>query len=849
MKVKKVFLWGVFAVFIILNGTDFLSGIELGSEFYLDQKDVITSSINDQMEASVAFDGTNYMAVWSDKRNGKYYDIYGAIIAPDGTVIGQKSFLISSLRANQRAPKIIFNGSNYFVVWFVEHGVNADKEIFSAILSTEGKVLSKQYICKENVRRDGIAIAFDGTNNLVVWGQSGYIKGKRVHSGGTVLDKESIEIARGVNPDVAFGGTDFLVVFHGRHGGISANRVSKAGKLISTGDDYKENLIIYKSDEVDTEEYNPRVFYNGENYFVTWFQTKKFEPTKILGVSVNNKGEPLGEVIILASENVRCIPFKSYIGLDTDGDMFYIAWISEEPTETNQPRKYSISVMKFYKNGEPASTDIVKIHTDNNFSSPHPFPVYTQALSVSEEKVLVLWEDTVENSSKIKGTIISKNENTKETSFLISLSSNNQDSPAMAFDGENYFVLWSDNRESPYKSIYCAMLSTKGTLLAEESFIVSENEKIDNNPAIAFDGKNYFAVWDSYDTLNKEYSIKGVFISKEGKIINSKPIELSKSTDKMEKPSIAYGNGKYYVLWHIYDGSERKEYLNGIRVDTEGIIQERENRISGGTFYEWSVTYGNGSFFIVSNTKTFNSEIIGVIVNSSSGEYISNNILNLADSPSFIYGYSMAYDGDSFFLVWSTLISKNKDAHQNIYGTPVSKEGVPLNDGTRILQSIDRDMNPYLIFNGIEFIMAWEKEKTNGNIDIYAATFDEDFTVTRQKTKVISEKKIKNISPVIVSSGDKSGLIVYTHLDEIGEHSAYRIMGNLYSYVLEEEIEESDDDDLSLDNDSYEDFPDDEEIFPDIETLDDDQKIKDDHQNDKEENDQKDSSGCSCSII
>ena len=87
------------------------------------------------------------------------------------------------------------------------------------------------------------ALAFDGTNMLVVWEDvrfSDSIAGARVSPEGTVLDQEEIRISVAPNlqadPDVAFGGDNYLVAWQDErtagYRDIYAARVDRDGIVL-----------------------------------------------------------------------------------------------------------------------------------------------------------------------------------------------------------------------------------------------------------------------------------------------------------------------------------------------------------------------------------------------------------------------------------------------------------------------------------------------------------------------------------------------------------------------------------------------------------------------------------------
>ena len=71
-----------------------------------------------QTEPAVASDGTDYLVVWSDYRpNGVSGHIVGARVTASGTVLDGTGIVISTGAGTQRTPAVAFDGTNYLVVW------------------------------------------------------------------------------------------------------------------------------------------------------------------------------------------------------------------------------------------------------------------------------------------------------------------------------------------------------------------------------------------------------------------------------------------------------------------------------------------------------------------------------------------------------------------------------------------------------------------------------------------------------------------------------------------------------------------------------------------------------------
>src|SRR5262245_54720264 len=74
----------------------------------------------------VAFDGTNYFAVWEDYRS-LYTDIYGARVSPDGSVLDPSGIEITHRNGYEFSPTISFGAGNYLVAWASAPGLRGTR--------------------------------------------------------------------------------------------------------------------------------------------------------------------------------------------------------------------------------------------------------------------------------------------------------------------------------------------------------------------------------------------------------------------------------------------------------------------------------------------------------------------------------------------------------------------------------------------------------------------------------------------------------------------------------------------------------------------------------------------------
>jgi hypothetical protein len=210
-----------------------------------------------------AFDGTNFFVVWTDSRGGtKSPDIYGARVAPDGTVLDPGGIPIAVNSGAQNQPTVAFNGTDFVVAW-ADHGGFVKNRVKATRVSPQGVKLDTPPLVLGG--GGGPEIAVGGSTALVVWSSAG-IKGGRVASDGTVLDPGGFTVASdsGENAfgaaSVASNGTDFLV---GYNTGTDGNHLVAVTKVTSGG-------VVGSSVGVAANADDPSVASNGTDYLVAY---------------------------------------------------------------------------------------------------------------------------------------------------------------------------------------------------------------------------------------------------------------------------------------------------------------------------------------------------------------------------------------------------------------------------------------------------------------------------------------------------------------------------------------------------------------------------------------------------
>jgi hypothetical protein len=123
--------------------------------------------------------------------------------------------------------------------------------------------------------------------------------------------------------------------------------------------------------------------------------------------------------------------------------------------------------------------------------------------------------------------------------------------PAVAFDGNGYFVVW--NKFSDYPNghdIFGAKVATDGQASAEIPVFVRTGEQI--MPSIAFDGVNYLVIWRDTRTgsgPSPDTDIFGTRVAPNGTVLDTAGIAISTAPNVQDEPQLTFDGTNYFAVW------------------------------------------------------------------------------------------------------------------------------------------------------------------------------------------------------------------------------------------------------------------------------------------------------------
>ena len=135
------------------------------------------------------------------------------VLDPKGVKVGGPAG--GSIASN---PAVATDGAGFMVAWDNPYAPLADRDISAALVDKTGKAGAAFKVTQTSPLQYDPDLAFDGTNYLVVYNDGTFnIYGTRVSAAGNVLDAAGVALRASSNgedyPAVVFDGTNYLVVW------------------------------------------------------------------------------------------------------------------------------------------------------------------------------------------------------------------------------------------------------------------------------------------------------------------------------------------------------------------------------------------------------------------------------------------------------------------------------------------------------------------------------------------------------------------------------------------------------------------------------------------------------------
>ncbi len=332
----------------------------------------------------------------------------------------------------------------------------------------------------------------------------------------------------------------------------------------------------------------------------------------------------------------------------------------------------------------------------------------------------------------------------------------NRSQPSVAFDGTNFLVVWTEVIGAQ-SDILGAQVDGNGGA-AHPAFLISSSPAVnDVGPDVAFDGSSFLVVWEQ-QLQPTNADIVGRRVTTTGSATGS-VVPLVNLTSVQRAPAVA-GNtasGGFYVVWHdcrvggncdIFGG--RVSYT-GANLDGNGV----QVSLSTKNDFVPDVAF-NGTRYLVVWEDQFNASDDDILMSLVTAANVVQGGGSIVANPSGRQrDPAVASNGTGWYVVWEDARSGTND----IYGQPITSEGVPPDFlGTPICTIADEQNDAAIVFNG-SYLAAWRDRRNGTNGDILVSRIATNGTITDPNGFVVTNTTADEDSPA-VSKGPGGGWAV-----------------------------------------------------------------------------------------
>lgn len=307
------------------------------------------------------------------------------------------------------------------------------------------------------------------------------------------------------------------------------------------------------------------------------------------------------------------------------------------------------------------------------------------------------------------------------------------DGPYVACNGTNYLVVWHQDSlvQSTGFSINGARVSSAGSILDPDGFVINDSNDAGGNPAYQFDPRvasdkaDFLVIWTDF----RSGVAPELYYTK---VLNSGAVADSGSVieTNVGGHAVAYASSatNYLVVFYTATGTFPYYETWGRSISKSGsLIGSGKFLIAGGAGSgHWSEgeVDSNGTNFLVLVNNT--SQFMGVRVRASDEAILDSSpfvITHQANSGN----PSVASDGKDYLAVWEVDAGEPENGG-DVYGGRISAGGVPLDwfpIGTSEAED-DAQRFPAVVNNAGTYFVVWEDDRgiSTNNIDIYGTRVD-----------------------------------------------------------------------------------------------------------------------------
>ncbi len=162
----------------------------------------------------------------------------------------------------------------------------------------------------------------------------------------------------------------------------------------------------------------------------------------------------------------------------------------------------------------------------------------------------------------------------------LSPSLKDQVSASVAFDGTNYFVVWQDFINGQYWNIYGARVTSEGGILDQGGFLITNTDPSGTDrwrPVLSWNGDYYFVAWMA-SSESGEWYLYGKRVASGGQLMDVADRLIQRDTANKTFPAILWDGTEHLLVWE--EDPEGDSRIFGMSILAEGYAMSESRQIS-----------------------------------------------------------------------------------------------------------------------------------------------------------------------------------------------------------------------------------------------------------------------------
>jgi hypothetical protein len=243
---------------------------------------------------------------------------------------------------------------------------------------------------------------------------------------------------------------------------------------------------------------------------------------------------------------------------------------------------------------------------------------------------------------------------------------------------------------------------------------IADDSLMQTDPTVTFTGENYLVVWS-----DEKYGPSNVFhpfaarVTPAGAVLDS-GVQVSTSGGYEYRPNVADDGERSLVVWSVSSNGSYGRFVN-----REGMPEGDVFQLAPGSASGPNLSFGDSSYLVVWHTGAYPTlELYGRLV-SRRGEL--GDPFAIATGSGCQRWTALAYDGENFLTVWMSGLNNEPET---IFGQFIANDGSLVGDRFPVsgTSGVIRWW-PALAFSDSNCLVAWEQGTSYdvyGNVDVRA---------------------------------------------------------------------------------------------------------------------------------